>query len=138
MKSHKMQPYSVQVFLKYGGNHGDHKSEYWDQDANWHLDRLWLYLRASEKAGALWSVCEERATQGYGMVKRSENFQNVISAIDAGFRNPRDATSCERISELHEEDWRTYEEETKKEMRQATMNGLENIWRASGCILISD
>jgi len=86
-----------------------------------------LYLRASEKSGALWKVCEEKRPQGTN--QSSENFQKTMSATDAGFKNPRDAISCERISELHEEDWRTYEQETKLDMRQATMNGLENIWR---------
>ena len=87
-----------------------------------------LYLRASEKAGALWKVCEEKMPVGRNW-DNSENFPNKLSVLSAGFKNSRDATSCERISELHEEDWRTYEEETSKDMKQATLSGLEKIWQ---------
>lgn len=88
-----------------------------------------LYLKASAKAGAMWKACEEKATQGSGMAKRSENFRNVISWLDAGFKNDRDVTDCQRLSELHEEDWRTYEEETLTNLRQPTINGAMNVWR---------
>ena len=88
----------------------------------------WLYLKASSTAGALWKRCENRRPPGVSEFS-SESFQRTISALDAGFKNPRDAVSCERISELHDEDWRTYEIETLTERRQATINGMEDIWR---------
>lgn len=84
-----------------------------------------LYVKASGKAGALWAPLDKNPVGNYS---NSGNSPNSPSVTDVGFKGSRDATTCVRIGDLHEEDLRTYIDECKPELKQPTLNGAERVW----------
>jgi N6-adenosine-specific RNA methylase IME4 len=85
-----------------------------------------VYIKASAKAGALWAVTENKKSQADNQYASA--LEPKQSVQDAGFKDPRDATRCVRVASLHEEDIRTYENETFQEETHATVTGAERIW----------
>jgi hypothetical protein len=93
-----------------------------------------LYLKASAKAGKLWKACDDRRGRGgdgsnQHQRRNCQSFDNSVSWLEVGFKSRQDVMDCERLAQLHEEDWRTYEEETLTNMRQPTIHGGVNVWR---------
>lgn len=89
-----------------------------------------LYVRASGKAGELWDACEDKRLHGGDRksIQVANSPLDKLSVTDAGFKGSRDATTCKRIGDLHDEDLRTYDEDTFQNMKQATLNGAERVW----------
>lgn len=87
------------------------------------------YCEVSAKAGALWAELEDKATQGSGMAKRSQNFANVISYTDAGFDNSQDATVCQRVGELTAEERKAYYHKCENDGKLPTLGGMYAFWR---------
>lgn len=85
------------------------------------------YVKASGRAGQLWAACDNKRPQGQN--ESSEKFQKTQGVIDVGFKGHKDAMTCVRIGELHEEDLRVYFEEMEQDERHVTVHGAERIWR---------
>ena len=93
------------------------------------------YAEASRKAGALWDRVENKAKAGGDRVdghnNHRQNFDDGLSATDAGFVGRQDAMTCSRISRLDPEDWRLYEEHCQKNMEIFTLGGLYRLWNST-------
>jgi hypothetical protein len=85
-----------------------------------------VFLECCRKAGALWSVSER--LDGRPTEKREKSTAFISTAEQAGFRDRHDARDCEKSAMIHDEDFRLYLEECKKNFRQATLGGLVKIY----------
>lgn len=93
------------------------------------IENGWNYVLASRRAGELWALAENKATQGSGMEKRSKESLNVITTEEVGFKNTMDATVCERISTLDEQDLTLYVDDCETKWKVPTIYGVYQIWR---------
>lgn len=93
------------------------------------------YVEASAKAGALWGADPERAAHGGDRPgKKDPDFDSAKlpsgkSSISAGFKGPRDATTCERVGELDKQDRDLYYNERIQNEDHITISGAERVWR---------
>lgn len=85
-----------------------------------------VFLECCRKAGALWNASER--LDGRPTEKREKNTAFICTAEQAGFRDRHDARDCEKSAMIHDEDFRMYLEECKKNFRQATLGGLVKIY----------
>jgi hypothetical protein len=84
------------------------------------------YLECCRKAGALWNASER--LDGRPTEKREKSTAFISTAEQAGFRDRHDARDCEKASLIHDEDFRMYLEECKKNLKQATLGGLVKVY----------
>ena len=82
------------------------------------------FLECCRKAGALWNASER--FDGRPPEKRELNTA-LMTAEKAGFRDRHDARDCEKASQIHDEDFRIYLDECKRNLKQATLGGLVKI-----------